>query len=114
MTGLISSHTTKKTLRMVVVAVGLLSFANVVIAQQSMSPAELEAHIKEKKAELEAAIMQREATLAKRAELEKNREQEVERQKDLELELRTLCEERETADPGSLDACLTELNIEAQ
>ena len=83
-------------------------------AQQSMRIEELENFILKKKSELSEAIDQRDSTLDKRAEIEQKRTEQAERQQALEDELRALCDEREAAEPGSLNACLSELNIPAE
>jgi len=106
--------TAKMALKTTMIGSGLLLICAAVNAQQSMSVQELENFILKKKSELSEAIEQRDETLDKRAELEKKRAEQAERQEAIEQELRTLCEERDAAEPGSLDDCLAELNISPQ
>lgn len=92
-------------------AAGLLTIALNATAQQSMTVEELEAYIEQKRTELDAAIDQRDVTLEKQAELDQKRAEQEARQQKLEEELRTLCEEREAAEPGTLEACLKEMDL---
>lgn len=100
------------------VSVGVLCVvllgAGSAMAQQSMTVEELEAYIEKKKQALQDAIDQREATLKEKQTIEKQREEQQARQQQIEQELRDLCEEREATEPGSLQACLEELNIAAE
>ncbi len=99
-------------------AVGVLCFALLgagsAMAQQSMTVEELEAYIEKKKQALQNAVEQRDATLKEQEAIEKQREEQQARQQQIEQELRELCEQRETTEPGSLQACLEEMNIAAE
>jgi len=101
----------KTALKATIVGTGLLFICSAANAQQSMTVEELEDFILKKKSELSESIEQRDATLDKRAELEQKRAEQAEREKALQDELRSLCEERDAVEPGSLDACLAELDI---
>ncbi len=102
----------KMAIKTTLVGTGLLFIGAAANAQQSMTVEELENFILKKKSELNEAIKQRDDTINKRAELDLKRTEQAQRQNDLEQELRTLCEEREAAEPGSENACLAELNLE--
>jgi len=93
---------------------GCVLFSSAALAQQSMTVEELEAYIEKKKSELTEALAQRDQTAEKQAALEAQRAEQVARQERLEKELRELCDEREEAEPGSLDGCLKEMNLPAQ
>lgn len=114
MTILSIASSATKALFNAVAGVIVLTVACNVSAQQSMTADELAAFIEEKKAALDKAIEQRDVTLEKQAELDKKREEQLARQEEIEQELRSLCEEREEADPGSLDSCLQEMNLDAE
>ncbi len=105
------SNTSFTVVTRVALAAGLLTMAVNATAQQSMTVDELEAYIAEKKAKLTEALDQRDATLEKQAELDKKRAEQEARQQKLEEELRTLCEDREATEPGTLDACLEEMDL---
>lgn len=104
--------TAKTAVKTIMISSSLLLIGTVANAQQSMSVEELENFILKKKSDLDRAIEQRDETIDKRAELEKKLTEQAQRQQEIEQELRTLCEERDEAEPGSLDACLKELNLE--
>lgn len=104
-------RTTKVAIKTTTVGAGLLILSAAASAQQSMTVEELENFILKKKAELTDAMEQRDETLDKRAELDKKRTEQAQRQQALEQELRTLCEERDKAEPGSLEDCLNDLDL---
>jgi len=100
-----------KAIKTTLMGTGLLFICGAANAQQSMTVEELEDFILKKKSELSESIEQRDKTLDKRAELEQKRTEQAEREQALQDELRSLCEERDAVEPGSLDECLAELNI---
>ena len=110
MAGLVLHSTLRPILGVTAVA-GCLLFASVSHAQQAMTVEELEAFIKEKKEALSATEQDRDANLEKKEKLESMMAEQAERQEKSEQELRSLCDEREAAEPGSLSQCLSELNL---
>lgn len=110
MMGLVS-RTTLKAFSVATVAIGFVVLTSVTHAQKSMTVEELEVYIQEKKDELGDSIKKRDASVEKQKELESMLAEQDARQAEIEQELRTLCEEREEAEPGSLVACLDEMNL---
>ena len=102
---------TLKALFSAAVASGFLFFASAVQAQQEMSVEELEAFILEKKAALDASVEDRDSNMEEQKKLGSMLEEQEAKQKKIEQELRALCDEREEAEPGSLSACLDEMNL---
>lgn len=96
-----------------VVTTGLLLLTMTAHGQQAMTIEELETFIKEKKEALNTSIEQRNETMEKQKELDAKLAEQESRQQRIEQELRSLCDEREDAEPGSLGACLTEMGLEA-
>jgi len=83
-------------------------------AQQNMSVEELEAYIAEKKAELAATLEQRNRTAEMQQAVEQQISQKDKRKSEIEQEMRNLCAERESITPGSLQACLVEMNLQPE
>lgn len=104
-------RTAKMAIKTTMVAASLLILSSAASAQQAMTVEELENFILKKKTDLTDAIEQRDETLDKRAELDQKRTEQAQRQRALEQELRSLCDKREEAEPGSLETCLKELNL---
>lgn len=78
-------------------------------AQKALTAEELEEHIKEQQAELEAAIENQENT---KKELEMQRkalEVQAAKQAELEASMKKLCEEQEAVQPGSMENCMASI-----
>jgi len=88
----------------VAVVIGLT--ASTAMAQQSISPEELQALIEKKQAALQAAIENRDKTQreleAKRVAFEAQQAEKVK----IEAKMKELCEEQEALKPGSMDDCM--------
>ena len=105
------SRTTLKSILGATAVASCLLVTTFAQAQQSMTVEELEAFIKEKKDALIATEKDREANLEKKEKLESMVAEQTERQEKIEQELRSLCDQREEAKPGSLSSCLSEMNL---
>ncbi len=84
-------------------------FCSTALAQKALTAEELEAHIKEQQAELEAAIENQENT---KKELEMQRkalEVQAAKQAELEASMKKLCEEQEAVQPGSMEKCMSSI-----
>lgn len=86
----------------VVVALALLGHSAAVVAQtdtSEMSVEQLEAFIKEQQEALEAAISERDRNMQAKKEVEDQLAEQKIKQKEIEEELKTLCEEKAELDP---------------
>ena len=110
MTGVVL-HTAIKPVLLAACTAGGLLLACSAGAQQAMSVEDLEALIQEKKDALTESEEDRDANLEKQKELQAKVDEQAARQEKIEQELRSLCEERDQAQPGSLAACLAEMNL---
>ncbi len=92
----------------VALGAGSAAFAQGSTNSQEMSLEELEAYIAEQKAALETVIENRDLTREKVEAIEDAVAEADVRQSEVRAEIAALCEERESAEPGSLETCLAE------
>lgn len=93
--------------RNISMSAALVLFTGLAVAQGGVSLEDLEKQLNEQKIALEEAIANRESTAAKAQAVQKERDESEERKRQIEEELKTLCEEQESLKEGSFDKCMS-------
>lgn len=84
-----------------------LCVASLAYAQDGPSLEELEEQVAQQRIALEEAIANREATAAKVAEVQAELDESEEQRQQIAEELKLLCDEQESLNPGSFDNCMS-------